>query len=75
MCTLSLAPVGRKVRSGVSFDPSIVGEVDRQTDALKAAGVTRSEVVNAILAQYFQEGGSTEKVREAVIRGRKRNRE
>ena len=59
----------------MSFDPSIVGEVDRQTDALKAAGVTRSEVVNAILAQYFQEGGSTEEVREAVIRGRKRNRE
>lgn len=62
-----------KVRAGVSFDASLLDVLDRHVGRLVEYRVDRSEIVNAILADYFQSHGSSEAV-WAVI-GKKRVRE
>lgn len=64
----------RKVRIGVSFDPELSSLIERHVLQLKELGVDRSEVVNAILADFFEDGGTTEAVWEAVSRRRARRR-
>ena len=59
---------------GVSFDPEIVDALDRGSDAFKELGVTRSEVVNAILGDFFDADPSNEAVWEAVSRRRIKKR-
>ncbi|MDG6980781.1 MAG: hypothetical protein JRN51_06655 [Nitrososphaerota archaeon] len=67
-------PRAKKVRMGVSFDPEIVDALDRGSDAFKELGVSRSEVVNAILADFFDADASNEAVWEAVSRRRIKKR-
>ncbi len=65
---------GRKVRSGVSFDPEVVGALDKHATILEGLGVNRSEVVNAILMEYFEENGSSEAVWGVVSKRRFKRR-
>ena len=62
----------RRVRSGISFDPELDQVLDRNAELLKELGVTRSEVVNAVLAQYFEGSGTVDAVRDVIIRRRLR---
>jgi metal-responsive CopG/Arc/MetJ family transcriptional regulator len=64
----------RRVRSGVSFDPELKDKLDEHADHLTGLGVTRSEVVNAILEEYFEDGGTAESVWGIVSRRRVRKR-
>jgi metal-responsive CopG/Arc/MetJ family transcriptional regulator len=59
---------------GVSFDPEIVDALDQLSGAFKELGVTRSEVVNAILADFLEADSSNEAVWEAVSRRRVKKR-
>lgn len=61
----------RKVRSGISFDPKVARELNRSKDSL--GDLTRSEVVNAILADFFRQGNTPEKVWAVVLRRRTRS--
>ena len=67
-------PPVNKVRSGVSFDEATLKALDDRARSLKGLGVDRSEVVNAILDQYFEQSGTTESVWEAVSKRRARLR-
>jgi len=60
----------KKVRVGVSFDPVLAEQLATSATRLKELGVNRSEVVNAILAEFFEGSGTTESVWEAVSRRR-----
>ena len=51
--------IEKKVRVGVSFDHALADHVERAASQLKELGVDRSEVVNAILAEFFEAGGCT----------------
>ena len=64
----------RKVRAGVSFDSELASLIERHASQLKELGVNRSEVVNAILEDFFERGGTTEAVWEAVSRRRVKRR-
>jgi metal-responsive CopG/Arc/MetJ family transcriptional regulator len=64
----------RKVRAGVSFDESVASALDTHVRKLGELNVDRSEVVNAILDEYFEGNGSTESVWEAVSRRRTKRR-
>ena len=59
---------------GVSFDPEIVDALDEHSEALKGLGVTRSEVVNAILMDFLEEADTNEAVWEAVSKRRVKKR-
>lgn len=63
-----------KVRVGVSFDPEIVEAVDARSEALKELGVTRSEVVNAVLMDFLSADDTNEAVWEAVSKRRIKKR-
>ena len=64
----------RKVRVGISFEEDQVKQLDAHSRALKELGVDRSEVVNAIVAEFLDAGGTTEAVWEAVSRVRVKRR-
>ena len=64
----------RKVRIGVSFDLELAELVERHANLLKGLGVDRSEIVNAILADFFEQVGTTEAVWEVVSKRRARRR-
>lgn len=63
-----------KVRSGVSFDVHLIDRLDKQTKALSGLQVDRSEIVNAVLADFFEGNGTTESVWEAVSKRRVKRR-
>jgi metal-responsive CopG/Arc/MetJ family transcriptional regulator len=64
----------KKVRAGVSFDPRLVETLDGHVKKLSGLQVDRSEVVNAVLEEYFEGNGSTESVWETVAKRRTRSR-
>ena len=64
----------RKVRVGISFDLELAELVERHANLLKELGVDRSEIVNAILADFFERGGTTELVWEVVSKRRVKQR-
>ncbi|MDG6898408.1 MAG: hypothetical protein JRN24_01585 [Nitrososphaerota archaeon] len=66
--------IEKKVRVGVSFDSELAVLIEHSASQLKELGVDRSEVVNAILAEFFETGGTTEAVWEVVSRRRIRRR-
>lgn len=74
VCTPGVMPTVRRARLGVSFDPEIADILDRDAEALKELGVTRSEVVNAILEDFFACRNTSEAVWEAVSKSRVRRR-
>ena len=74
LCTLAAFRAQSKVRSGVSFDDDIAGTLDRHADSLRESGVTRSEVVNAVLADYLERSDSTEMIWEVVTKRRAKRR-
>ncbi|MDG6950515.1 MAG: hypothetical protein JRN12_01495 [Nitrososphaerota archaeon] len=63
-----------RVRVGISFDSRVVGELDRHVEASVELAVTRSEIVNAVLEEYFEGNGSTELVWETVNKRRVKRR-
>ncbi|MDG7013103.1 MAG: hypothetical protein JRN11_05490 [Nitrososphaerota archaeon] len=67
-------PRGDKVRMGVSFDPEIMAALDARSKTFQELGVTRSEVVNAILADFLDSDASDEAVWEAVSKRRIKKR-
>ncbi|MBE3136626.1 MAG: hypothetical protein IMZ43_04425 [Thermoplasmata archaeon] len=64
-----------KVRTGVALDSFIVKEIDDMVSSSVDLGVTRSEVINAVLHGFIKSDKAhsekLEKVREYVIRLRK----
>ncbi|MCL5672009.1 MAG: hypothetical protein JRN56_05460 [Nitrososphaerota archaeon] len=64
----------KKVRTGISFDPDIADALDRRSRTFKELGVSRSEVVNAILMAFLEADGSNEAVWDAVTKRRIRRR-
>ena len=64
----------RKLRTGVSFDPQLVETLDGHVKKLSGLQVDRSEVVNAVLEEYFEGNGSTESVWETVSKRRVKRR-
>jgi metal-responsive CopG/Arc/MetJ family transcriptional regulator len=67
--------VEKKVRVGISFDADLARAVDAHAKQLRGLGVNRSDIVNALVAEFFEEGGSAEAVWEAVSRRRAKKRE
>jgi metal-responsive CopG/Arc/MetJ family transcriptional regulator len=67
--------VEKKVRVGISFDAELARAVDAHAKQLRGLGVNRSDIVNALVAEFFEDGGSTEAVWEAVSRRRTKRRE
>ncbi|MDG6982720.1 MAG: hypothetical protein JRM74_04625 [Nitrososphaerota archaeon] len=63
-----------KLRVGVSFDEDLAELIQRHSQQLKELGVDRSEIVNAILADFFEAGGTTELVWEVVSKRRVKQR-
>lgn len=64
----------KKVRAGVSFDVEVVAALNEHAKKLVELQVDRSEVVNAILEEYFEDNGTTEAVWDAVSKRRVKNR-
>ena len=64
----------RKVRAGISFDYTLVEALDAHAKNLSELNVDRSEIVNAILDDYFEGNGTTESVWGAVSKRRIRKR-
>jgi metal-responsive CopG/Arc/MetJ family transcriptional regulator len=64
----------KKVRAGVSFDPQLVETLDGYAKKLSGLHVDRSEIVNAVLEEYFEGNGSTELVWETVNKRRVKRR-
>jgi len=64
----------KKVRMGVSFDPELEEALERHAATLKDLGVTKSEVVNAVLSQFLEENNTSEAVWGVVSRRRIRKR-
>jgi len=61
-----------KMKFGVAVDEEIVREVDKLVDECDDLGVSRSEIVEAILTAFVQsETNHVERVREIIIRKRK----
>ena len=60
----------KKVRVGVSFDNEVAALLEQHARQLKGLGVNRSEIVNAVLEEFFEDGSSTEIVWEVVSRRR-----
>ncbi len=69
-CTLFPMATERRVRSGISFDPEVVETLDKHVKRLGELGVDRSEVVNAVLTEYFEDNSSSEAVWSAVNKRR-----
>ena len=64
----------RKLRAGISFDPELVNEIDLHARKLVELNVDRSEIINAILDDFFQGNGTAESVWEAVSKRRAKRR-
>ncbi len=64
----------KKVRMGVSFDPDLEDALGRHAEALKDLGVTRSEVVNAVLSEFFEDNDTSEAVWDVVSKRRVKRR-
>jgi metal-responsive CopG/Arc/MetJ family transcriptional regulator len=62
------------VRAGISFDAGLVEALDAHAKKLSELNVDRSEIVNAILDDYFDGNGTTESVWGAVSKRRIRLR-
>ena len=61
-----------KMKFGVAVDEEIVREVDKLVDECDDLGVSRSEIVEAILTAFVQsETNHVERVRKIIIRKRK----
>ncbi|WP_435186690.1 ribbon-helix-helix protein, CopG family [Halobellus sp. EA9] len=61
-----------KEKFGVAVDEEIVREVDELVAECDDLGVSRSEIVEAILTAFVQsEANQVERVREIIIRKRK----
>ena len=61
-----------KVKVGVALDREIQGKIDAIVKSSEYLGVSRSEVVEAILAAFFKSPlNHTEKARGLVIRRRR----
>ena len=61
-----------KEKFGIAVDEEIVREVDELADECDDLGVSRSEIVEAILAAFVQsETNHVERVREIIIQKRK----
>ncbi|VVB61777.1 Uncharacterised protein [uncultured archaeon] len=67
--------IKEKVRTGVALDSFIVKELDDMVSEAVDLGVTRSEVINAVLHGFIKSDKAhsekLEKIREYVIRMRK----
>ena len=63
-----------KVRAGISFDAHLVDALDAHAKKLEELNVDRSEIVNAILDDYFEGNGTTESVWGAVSKRRIKKR-
>lgn len=74
-CTTAALPTVKRARAGISFDLELAASLDKHAQTLKDLGVTRSEVVNAILAEFFDARNTSEAVWESVSRRRVRRRE
>ncbi len=66
--------VEKQGKVGISFDSRVAGERDRHVEASVELAVTRSEIVNAVLEEYFEGNGSTELVWETVNKRRVKRR-
>ena len=64
----------KKVRAGVSFDDQMVEALDAHAKNLESLHVDRSEIVNAILSDFFDGNGTTESVWGVVSKRRIRLR-
>ena len=64
----------KKVRAGVSFDGEVVVALDIHAKKLEELQVDRSEIVNAILDDYFEGNGTTESVWGMVSKRRVKRR-
>ncbi|MDG7013086.1 MAG: hypothetical protein JRN11_05405 [Nitrososphaerota archaeon] len=62
------------MRAGISFDPRLAEALDAHAKNLSELNVDRSEIVNAILDDYFEGNGTTESVWGAVSKRRIRLR-
>ena len=51
-------PTVRRARVGVSFDAELASILDKHARTLRGLGVDRSEVVNAILSEFFERNGA-----------------
>lgn len=61
-----------KTKFGVAVDEKTVEKVDELVDECDGLGVSRSEIVEAILTAFVQsETNHVERVREIIIRKRK----
>jgi len=61
-----------KVKVGVALDREILGKIDAIIEASEYLEVSRSEVVDAILAAFFKSPiNHVEKARELIIKRRK----
>ena len=65
----------RKVRAGVSFDSEVADALDIHAGKLSELNVDRSEIVNAIIDDFFDDNGTTESVWAAVSKRRIRKRQ
>ncbi|MDG6900224.1 MAG: hypothetical protein JRN59_08100 [Nitrososphaerota archaeon] len=64
----------RRVRAGISFDDRMVDALDAHAKKLESLQVDRSEIVNAILDDFFEGNGTTESVWGVVSKRRIRKR-
>ncbi|MDG6898409.1 MAG: hypothetical protein JRN24_01590 [Nitrososphaerota archaeon] len=64
----------KKIRAGVSFDGEVVAALDVHAKKLEELQVDRSEIVNAILDDYFEGNGTTESVWGTVSKRRIKRR-
>lgn len=64
----------KKIRAGVSFDQNLLDALDGHSEKLSGLNVDRSEIVNAILDDFFDGNGTTESVWDAVSKRRVRKR-
>ena len=64
----------KKVRAGVSFDDQMMEALDAHAKNLESLHVDRSEIVNAILSDFFDGNGTTESVWGVVSKRRIRLR-
>ena len=58
----------------MSFDPGLLERLDYHASKLSELQVDRSEIVNAVLEEFFEGRGTTEAVWESVSQRRARRR-
>jgi hypothetical protein len=60
-----------KLKVGISFDPGVIEAIDRHVAASAELATHRSEVVNAIIAEFLDDGPSDILVKN-IVRARRR---